>query len=168
MRVRCKWRYALTLAGQKGRVYALGGISAARQTYERWRNLSPPAGAIAACAAPLVGLMAERLFGFSGSGTGAPAAPLPASASPPLCAMCAPRMHCKQLPATAAAVSHDRARDLANARALGNALLAFLVGPWTLTLALYTGGQGCRQGASAVASFATPRGGCGRGVEQLI
>jgi hypothetical protein len=30
-----------------------------------------PAGAIAACAAPLVGLLAERLFGFSGSGTGA-------------------------------------------------------------------------------------------------
>ncbi|KAI3436365.1 hypothetical protein D9Q98_002418 [Chlorella vulgaris] len=62
-------------------------------------------GAIAACAAPFVGLLAERLFGFSGSGT----------------------------------VTHDRERDLANAAALGNALLAFLVVPWTLTLLLYSG-----------------------------
>ena len=39
-----------------------------------------------------------------------------------------------------AAVSQDRQQDLANAAALGNALLAFLVVPWTLTLLLYTGG----------------------------
>ena len=39
-------------------------------------------------------------------------------------------------------MSHDRERDLANAAALGNALLAFLVVPWTLTLLLYTGGHG--------------------------
>jgi hypothetical protein len=37
-------------------------------------------------------------------------------------------------------VTHDRERDLANAAALGNALLAFLVVPWTLTLLLYSGG----------------------------
>ena len=36
-------------------------------------------------------------------------------------------------------VTRDRAADLANAAALGNALLAFLVVPWTFTLALYTG-----------------------------
>ncbi|EFN50878.1 hypothetical protein CHLNCDRAFT_141677 [Chlorella variabilis] len=62
-------------------------------------------GAIAACAAPLVGVLAERIFGFSGTGT----------------------------------VSQDRQQDLVNAAALGNALLAFLVVPWTLTLLLYTG-----------------------------
>lgn len=35
-------------------------------------------------------------------------------------------------------MTHDRQRDLANATALGNALLAFLVVPWTFTLLLYT------------------------------
>lgn len=62
-------------------------------------------GAIAACAAPLVGVLAERLFGFSGSGT----------------------------------VTHNPERDMANASALGNALLAFLVVPWCCNLTLYTG-----------------------------
>lgn len=62
-------------------------------------------GAIAACAAPLVGVLAERIFGYSGSG----------------------------------AVTHDRDTDLANAVALGNALLTFLVVPWSFTLVLYTG-----------------------------
>lgn len=37
------------------------------------------------------------------------------------------------------AVTHDRDRDLGNAAALGNALLAFMVVPWCFTLALYTG-----------------------------
>jgi hypothetical protein len=31
------------------------------------------AGGLAACAAPLVGLLAQKVFGFSGAGTGAPA-----------------------------------------------------------------------------------------------
>ncbi|KAL4424385.1 hypothetical protein ABPG75_001686, partial [Micractinium tetrahymenae] len=62
-------------------------------------------GAVAACAAPLVGKLAQRIFGFSGAGT----------------------------------VTHDRERDLANAAALGNALLAFMVVPWCFTLALYSG-----------------------------
>ncbi|KAI7839840.1 hypothetical protein COHA_006425 [Chlorella ohadii] len=62
-------------------------------------------GAVAACAAPLVGTLAERVFGFSGSGT----------------------------------VTRDRPTDLANAAALGNALLCFLLVPWTITLVLYTG-----------------------------
>lgn len=63
---------------------------------------------MAACAAPLVGVLAERLFGFCGTGT----------------------------------VTGDRQRDLANAAALGNALLAFLLIPWCFTLLLYTGGRG--------------------------
>ena len=33
----------------------------------------------------------------------------------------------------------DRAKDLENAEALGNALCLFLVVPWSLTLLLYTG-----------------------------
>lgn len=31
---------------------------------------APLQGAVAACASPLVGALAERIFGFSGSGTG--------------------------------------------------------------------------------------------------
>lgn len=63
------------------------------------------AGAIASCAAPLVGLLAERYFGFKGD----------------------------------AARSKEAGRDLEKARALGNALLCFLVIPWTLCLVFYTG-----------------------------
>lgn len=37
-------------------------------------NCWPSAGAVAACAAPLVGKLAERIFGFSGAGTGEGAA----------------------------------------------------------------------------------------------
>lgn len=39
----------------------------------------------------------------------------------------------------ASKVTGDRARDLANARALGNALLCFLTVPWSCCLAVYTG-----------------------------
>lgn len=56
-----------------------------------------------------------------------------------------PSSHLIAAPSPAApAVTHDRPRDLANARALGDALLVFLVAPWCLTLALYTGGCGER------------------------
>lgn len=61
--------------------------------------------ALAACTAPLVGLMAQNVFGFSGT----------------------------------AAPTGDAAVDLANAHALGEALLIFMVGPWGIVLALYTG-----------------------------
>jgi hypothetical protein len=37
------------------------------------------------------------------------------------------------------AVGHDRQQVLANAAALGNALLAFLVVPWSICLLLYSG-----------------------------
>ena len=63
------------------------------------------AGAIASATAPLVGLMAEKWFGFKGD----------------------------------AARSRVPGQDLEKARALGNALLFFLVVPWTLTLIFYTG-----------------------------
>lgn len=62
-------------------------------------------GAVAAFAAPLVGVLAEKWFGFTGS----------------------------------SAVTGDRDRDLANARALGSALLFFLAVPWTACLIVYTG-----------------------------
>ena len=62
-------------------------------------------GAIAATSAPLVGLMSQRIFGFSGAST----------------------------------VSGDRQRDLANARALGNALLAFCCFSWTFCFLMYSG-----------------------------
>jgi hypothetical protein len=61
------------------------------------------------------------------------------------------------LPAGPCAVSHDREQDLANAAALGNALLAFLVVPWTLTLLLYTGGgaaSGCTPAAVCLGAVA--------------
>ena len=61
---------------------ATGSREAARQRLGG--ALNPPllwcAGAIAACAAPLVGLLAERVFGFTGSGTGGGAG-RPAAAS---------------------------------------------------------------------------------------
>ena len=62
-------------------------------------------GALAACAAPLVGVVSDKVFGYRGAGT----------------------------------VSRKREVDLANAEALGNALLAFMLVPWTFTLLLYTG-----------------------------
>lgn len=62
-------------------------------------------GAVAAFAAPLVGLLAEKWYGFSGAST----------------------------------VTGDRDRDLANARALGSALLAFLAVPWFICLCVYSG-----------------------------
>lgn len=37
-------------------------------------------------------------------------------------------------------MTHDHAKDLANARALGSALTAFLAVPWALTVCLYSGG----------------------------
>ena len=55
---------------------------------------NPLPGAIAACSAPFVGVLAQQWYGFSGTSK----------------------------------VTGDRATDLANARALGNALLAFLTG----------------------------------------
>ena len=61
-------------------------------------------GAIAACAAPLVGVLAAKA-GYRGAGT----------------------------------VTHERDVDLKNAKALGNAMLAFMLVPWCLTLLLYTG-----------------------------
>jgi hypothetical protein len=61
--------------------------------------------ALAAGAAPLVGLAAQRAFGFRGTAE--------------------PR--------------GERARDLANAAALGDALLTFTVAPWAAVLALYSG-----------------------------
>lgn len=62
-------------------------------------------GAIAACAAPLVGVLAERIFGFRGT------------ASP----------------------TGDPAVDLVKADAIGNALLCFMIVPWTLCLLAYCG-----------------------------
>jgi hypothetical protein len=59
---------------------------------------------MAAFATPFVGLLSERLFGFSG----------------------------------ASAISGDPAIDRPNARALGSALLTFLVVPWTLCLVAYS------------------------------
>lgn len=61
-------------------------------------------GAVAACAAPLVGWLARYQFGFSGT----------------------------------AAVGPDPAENLANARSLGSALLAFTAVPWTLCLLFLT------------------------------
>lgn len=54
-------------------------------------------------------------------------------------------------------VTHDRQTDLANAAALGNALLAFLVVPWTFTLTLYTGARAmhCALGSSGAACTGT-------------
>jgi hypothetical protein len=52
-----------------------------------------------------VGLLAQRLFGFSGAST----------------------------------VTGDTRADVANARALGSALLAVLAVPWALCLCIYTG-----------------------------
>ena len=62
-------------------------------------------GALAACAAPLVGWLAEEAFGFTGkaSRTGNPE------------------------------------EDLRRARALGSALLVFLIIPWTLCLISFSG-----------------------------
>eukprot|EP00884_Botryococcus_braunii_P012902 jgi/Botrbrau1/21612/Bobra.43_1s0016.1 len=62
-------------------------------------------GALAACAAPLVGLIAQHYFGFKGT----------------------------------AEVTRDPARDLPRARALGNALLLFMIVPWTFCLLAYSG-----------------------------
>ncbi|KAL0055016.1 hypothetical protein WJX82_005813 [Trebouxia sp. C0006] len=62
-------------------------------------------GAVAACAAPLVGMLAEKRFGFKGT----------------------------------AAQSGDPTIDVAKARALGNALVPFLVVPWTCSLIVYSG-----------------------------
>lgn len=62
-------------------------------------------GAIAACAAPLVGLLAEEIFGFKGAATR----------------------------------TGDRATDLAKANAIGNALLCFMIIPWSLCLVAYCG-----------------------------
>ena len=62
-------------------------------------------GALAACAAPLVGRVAEGVFGFSGNATR----------------------------------TGDPAEDLRRARALGNALMIFLMVPWALCLLSYTG-----------------------------
>lgn len=69
--------------------------------------------ALAACASPLVGFLAERVFGFKGAaaaGGGGGTEPLP-----------------------------DQGEDLAKAKALGNALLVCLVVPWTICLIVYTG-----------------------------
>ena len=62
-------------------------------------------GAVAAFAAPLVGVLAEKWYGFSGTST----------------------------------VTGDAAKDLANARALGSALLTFLTVPWCICFCVYSG-----------------------------
>ena len=73
-------------------------------------------GALAACAAPLVGRLAEAMFGFTGK----------------------------------AARSGDPMEDLRRARALGSALMVFLIVPWTLCLISYTGaGRQCNVIAKA-------------------
>ena len=61
--------------------------------------------ALAACTAPLVGLFAEKVFGFDGAAT----------------------------------PSGDKTIDLANAKALGDALLYFMVVPWIIDFVLYSG-----------------------------
>jgi hypothetical protein len=78
--------------------------------------------ALAACTAPLVGLVGERVFGFDGAAT----------------------------------PSGDKEKDLANAEALGQALLIFMIVPWSIDLALYTGlhwtyGPDARKAAEATA-----------------
>ena len=70
--------------------------------------------ALAACASPLVGFLAEKVFGFKGAaaaGEGGGTEP-------------------------------DQGEDLTKAKALGNALLVCLVVPWTICLIVYTG-QSC-------------------------
>ncbi len=70
--------------------------------------------ALAACASPLVGFLAEKVFGFKGAaaaGEGGGTGP-------------------------------DQGEDLTKAKALGNALLVCLVVPWTICLIVYTG-QSC-------------------------
>ncbi|KAI3430502.1 hypothetical protein D9Q98_005097 [Chlorella vulgaris] len=62
-------------------------------------------GAMAACSAPLVGLLAENWFGFKGTSR----------------------------------VTGVRKDDLHNAKALGNALLAFTIAPWVFCFLMYTG-----------------------------
>lgn len=64
-------------------------------------------GALAACAAPLVGFIAERYFGFKGT----------------------------------AEVTGNPGIDLPRARALGNALLLFMIVPWSFCLCAYSGVQ---------------------------
>ncbi|DBA71660.1 TPA: hypothetical protein ACH3X2_001115 [Trebouxia sp. C0005] len=67
--------------------------------------------ALAACASPLVGFLAEKVFGFKGAaaaGEGGGTEP-------------------------------DQGEDLTKAKALGNALLVCLVVPWTICLIVYTG-----------------------------
>ena len=62
-------------------------------------------GALAACAAPLVGRLAEDVFGFTGKATR----------------------------------TGDPEEDLRRARALGSALMVFLIIPWTLCLISFSG-----------------------------
>ena len=76
--------------------------------------------ALAACASPLVGFLAERVFGFKG----------PASAG--------------------AGGASSQGEDLAKAKALGNALLVCLVVPWAICLIVYTGQPGCSQVLSSL------------------
>lgn len=67
--------------------------------------------ALAACASPLVGFLAERVFGYKGPAAGGGGTePTPA-----------------------------QGKDLGNAKALGNALLVCLVVPWAICLVVYTG-----------------------------
>lgn len=71
--------------------------------------------ALAACASPLVGFLAEKVFGFKG-----PAAAGEGGGTDP-----------------------DQGEDLSKAKALGNALLVCLVVPWAICLIVYTG-QACK------------------------
>lgn len=68
--------------------------------------------AIAACASPLVGYLAEHVFGFHGA----------ASAG-----------------AAGAGGVPDPGEDLGKARALGDALVVCMVVPWSICLVVYTG-----------------------------
>ncbi|KAK9786693.1 hypothetical protein WJX73_003542 [Symbiochloris irregularis] len=83
-------------------------------------------GAIAACGAPLVGILAERMFGFTGAA--------------------ATTTHCgdrlvgaPDAIVAAAASAEELSRDLVKAHALGNALLVSLVVPWALCFLFYSG-----------------------------
>ena len=63
------------------------------------------------------------------------------ASSAPRHSCCHPDSACHYPAPCCCAVTHHRQVDLANAAALGNALLCFLVVPWTLTLVLYTGAE---------------------------
>lgn len=98
------------------------------------------AGALASCAAPLVGLLAERYFGFDG--TAARSADGERATS-----QCAADRLCELSKLLAVYLEKCCClavdTNLTKAKALGNALLVFLLVPWTLCFLFYTG-EGCQ------------------------